>query len=90
MEAVTALWDKGGWSEAQSGVALDKSANLHALTRTSDRTINTLWRVLVKAYDRGALKQLQLAMDQLRLDKDTFGQSIRILTASAQEKRSPN
>ena len=73
-------------------MALDKSANLHALTRTSDsiRLVgqsNILWRVLVKAYDRSASKQLQLAMDQPRLDEDTFCQSIRILTASAQGRR---
>ena len=76
-------------------MALDNSANLHALTRTSDsiwlvRQSNILWRVLVKAYDRSASKQLQLAMDQPRLDEDTFCQSIRILTASAQGRRSPN
>ena len=32
--------------------------------------------------------QLQLAMDQPRLDKDTFRQPIRVLTASAQGSES--
>ena len=55
-------------------LALDNSVNLHSLTRdlgqdSVSRTAESC-TMLVKAYDRGASKQLQLAMDQPRLHEE--------------------
>ena len=84
---ITALWNKSLVRGIRVVLSLDNSVNLHPLTRdlgehSVSRTAESF--NAVKAYGRSASKQLQLAMDQPRLDEDTFCRPIRILTASAQ------